>query len=102
MIRQIQLDDKILEVEECNLHKKQTSQDGEFLREVHFSIKVTNEKYHEITTLLYRMNFNVFIPELNMRFPAKITNYTAPFTNLYVEGNEGVFSLILVEVPQEA
>ena len=58
---------------------------------------VTNEDYHDITSLLYKGGFRLEIPSENIGFNAVITKYAAPFTNLYEEGAQGVFQLELTE-----
>ncbi|GAE35967.1 DUF3219 family protein [Halalkalibacter akibai] len=58
-----------------------------------FDFHVSSEDYHRITTLLYQMNFDVEIPEENWMFRGSITNYYTSFTNLYLEGQVGVFHL---------
>ncbi|MEI3613763.1 DUF3219 family protein [Pseudogracilibacillus sp. SO30301A] len=64
---------------------------------ISFKFTVTHEDYHDVTTLLYKNDFIVKIPEENLEFPATISNYSTSVTNLYKEGSEGEFSLELME-----
>ena len=70
---------------------------GKRLRVIKFNFKVTSKEYHRITTLLYKMNFHVEIPERNLVFPATIHSYSTSITNLYKENNVGDFKLALIE-----
>ena len=58
---------------------------------------VTHESYHDVTTLLYKNDFLVEIPEESIKFPARISNYSTSVTNLYEKGSEGEFYLELIE-----
>ncbi|WP_340373377.1 DUF3219 family protein [Peribacillus sp. FSL E2-0218] len=72
--------------------------EGREIRKVSFNFEVTNEEYHDITTLLYQMIFDIKIPQLNEEFRAEIHNYATSVTNLYEENAVGDFSLVLLEV----
>ncbi|MFS0749170.1 DUF3219 family protein [Oceanobacillus sp. 1P07AA] len=65
--------------------------------ELSFYFKVTSETYHDITVLLYENDFRVQVPEKNITFSATIKQYATSITNLYEEGKEGDFFLLLVE-----
>ena len=58
---------------------------------------VTHEAYHDVTTLLYKNDFLVEIPEESIKFLARISNYSTSVTNLYEKGAEGEFYLELIE-----
>ncbi len=62
-----------------------------------FDFIVTHEQYHNITTLLYKNDFNVEVPNENIQFSAVISNYSTSVTNLYEAGAEGDFHLELIE-----
>ncbi|MFC0560098.1 DUF3219 family protein [Halalkalibacter alkalisediminis] len=47
-----------------------------------FDFEVTSEEYHAMTTLLYKMNFDVKIPDRNWSGRPAIRNYSTSFTNL--------------------
>ncbi|MBP2080034.1 hypothetical protein J2Z64_004346 [Oceanobacillus polygoni] len=66
-------------------------------RKVSFDFKVTSEEYHDLTTMLYKNDFIIQIPEENLEFQATIHNYATSITNLYEAGAVGDFSLELVE-----
>lgn len=64
---------------------------------ISFQFQVKSEEYHEITTLLYKNDFKVEVPEENLNFDAVISNYSTSITNLYEENNVGEFRLELME-----
>jgi len=64
---------------------------------IYFSFIVTHDDYHDVTTLLYKNDFIITIPEENVTFNATITNYSTSITNLYEAGAEGKFKLELIE-----
>ncbi len=97
MINELILDDvsiTITDFEEKKIVEKKTNQT---LRLISFNFKVTSKDYHQITTLLYKMNFNVKIPAKDIQFSATIHSYSTSITNLYKEGNVGDFQLALIE-----
>ena len=69
------------------------------LRIIGFNFKVTSDDYHKITTLLYKNDFQVNIPEKGITFHASINSYSTSITNLYVENQVGDFKLELIEHP---
>jgi len=64
---------------------------------IYFSFTVTHEDYHDITTLLYKNDFMINIPDESITFNATITNYSTSITNLYEVDAEGEFKLELTE-----
>ncbi|OWA37656.1 hypothetical protein B9G55_06285 [Saccharibacillus sp. O16] len=62
-----------------------------------FDFKVTHEEYHEVATLLYKGEFQLRIPSLNVDLPTKIHNYSTSLDNLYEKGAVGDYHLELVE-----
>lgn len=79
-------------IEARNVHKENSAQ-----LKISFEFTVTHEEYHDVTTLLYKNDFIVKIPEENLEFPATISNYSTSITNLYKAGAEGEFRLELME-----
>lgn len=67
------------------------------LKKISFDFKVSSEDYHDVTTLLYKQNFLVKVPEKSLEFPATIHHYFTSITDLYIKGNVGNFSLELIE-----
>jgi hypothetical protein len=67
------------------------------LYQLTIDFKVSSEKYHEITTLLYKGEFDIKIPDTNTFFKGVIQEYSTSFTNLYESGNVGDFRLVLKE-----
>lgn len=67
------------------------------LQKVKFNFQVSSSIYHDITTLLYKNDFDVKVPEKNLEFKATIHNYSTSITNLYNAGEVGEFYLELVE-----
>ncbi|MRX71537.1 DUF3219 family protein [Bacillus lacus] len=68
------------------------------LKEISIGFEVTHERYHEITTLLYKGTFDVTVPEKQISFRGAIREYSTSVTNLYEKGQVGDFSLTLLEV----
>jgi hypothetical protein len=70
------------------------------LVKISVQFKVSSEEYHDITTLLYNCTFNVKVPERELSFKASIHQYSTSFTNLYIKGQVGEFTLSLREVKE--
>ena len=70
---------------------------GKELRIVGFDFKVTSSEYHDITTLLYKNDFQVEVPEKEIKFQATIRNYSTSLTNLYEKNQVGDYKLELIE-----
>ncbi|MEH7180448.1 DUF3219 family protein [Neobacillus vireti] len=70
------------------------------LIKISVQFNVSSEEYHDITTLLYKGTFNVEVPERELSFRASIHQYSTSFTNLYIKGQVGVFTLSLLEVKE--
>jgi hypothetical protein len=100
MVDEVILNDVSLKVTEFHAETVRNSE-GEEFRKVGFNFKVTNREYHDITTLLYQMVFDVKIAQLNEEFRAEIFNYSTSVTNLYEENAVGDFSLVLLEVNEQ-
>lgn len=97
MISQIILDNTPLSVENFTHTTLPDEDSPDVLRHISFDFEVTSEDYHDITTLLYKNDFNVTIPGKNIQFDATISNYSTSITNLYEEGQTGDFHLELEE-----
>ncbi len=67
------------------------------LIKISFSFKVNSEEYHDVAVLLYKNNFQVRIPDLDLEFPATIHNYATDRTDLYKEGQVADYYLELIE-----
>ncbi|WP_353654009.1 DUF3219 family protein [Bacillus sp. ISL-55] len=61
---------------------------------------VTSEDYHNVTTLLYKGEFDVHVPAKEITFRGKIVEYSTSVTNLYESGQVGTFQLTLLEVKE--
>ncbi|MBR7553552.1 DUF3219 family protein [Allobacillus sp. GCM10007491] len=72
-------------------------QSGKKRKTIHVDFKVTSEDYHRVATFLYKNDFDVKVPTLNLQFPAYIQKYTTSVTNLYRENQVGDYSLTLIE-----
>lgn len=66
---------------------------------ISFSFEVSSEKYHDTAVLLYKNDFQVRVPELNLELPATIHNYATDLTDLYKEGQVADYYLELIEKP---
>ncbi|HSJ37117.1 MAG TPA: DUF3219 family protein [Planococcus sp. (in: firmicutes)] len=69
------------------------------VKKISFSFKVSSEEYHDTAVLLYKMNFTVRVPELELEFPATIHNYSTDLTDLYKAGQVAEYYLELIEKP---
>ena len=97
MVDEVILNDVPLQVTDF-LSETVKDSEGKEVRKVSFNFKVTHSEYHDITTLLYQMVFDLKIPQSNEEFRAEIFNYATSVTNLYEENAVGDFSLVLLEV----
>ena len=97
MVDEVVLNDVSLHVTNFHAESVENLEGGSY-RKVSFDFKVTNEEYHDITTLLYQMVFDLKIPQTSEEFRAEIFNYSTSVTNLYEENAVGDFSLTLIEV----
>ncbi|WP_082918206.1 DUF3219 family protein [Oceanobacillus sp. Castelsardo] len=91
----VKINDMTLHVE--NLTKDIIQKDDKEVLLISFEFQVKSEDYHEITTLLYKNDFQVEIPDEKLDFHAVIYNYSTSITNLYEENNVGEFRLKLIE-----
>ncbi|WP_338379219.1 DUF3219 family protein, partial [Enterococcus faecium] len=57
-----------------------------------------SEEYHDTAMLLYRETFDVIVPERNLSFRGRITNYSTSITNLYIKGKVGDYQLTFTEI----
>ncbi|MFD6442675.1 DUF3219 family protein [Peribacillus sp. NPDC060186] len=100
MVDEVILDDVSLHVTDFHAEVLKDPE-GRELRKVSFDFKVTSNEYHDITTLLYQMVFDIKIPQSNEEFRAEIFNYATSVTNLYEENAVGDFSLVLLEINEQ-
>ncbi|MGE7903279.1 DUF3219 family protein [Peribacillus sp. NPDC094092] len=97
MVDKVILNDVPLQVTDF-LSETVKDSEGKEIKKVSFNFRVTHSEYHDITTLLYQMVFDLKIPQSNEEFRAEIFNYATSVTNLYEENAVGEFSLVLLEV----
>jgi len=71
------------------------------LQQISVVFPVTSEEYHRITTLLYKGEFAVAVPKLDLSFRGSIQQYFTTITDLYKKGNVGEFTLTLLEKGEE-
>ncbi|MBT2684952.1 DUF3219 family protein [Bacillus sp. ISL-37] len=70
------------------------------LRRISIEFPVKSEEYHDITTLLYKGEFDVHVPAKEISFRGKIVEYSTSVTNLYESEQVGTFQLTLLEVKE--
>ncbi|WP_210469297.1 DUF3219 family protein [Sporosarcina sp. 6E9] len=97
MVQQVFLNDVSFSITDFHEEWVNDKVTGKKFRKISFNFKVTSEEYHDITTLLYQMNFHVKVPEKELEFPATIHSYSTSITNLYKENQVGDFKLDLIE-----
>jgi hypothetical protein len=93
MVQQVMLDDKIINVTN---YEEETLDTGK--RKISFDFKVTSGEYHDVTTLLYQLNFDVTVAERDLEFEGTIHQYYTSITDLYKEHQIGDFHLEIEEV----
>ncbi|MDW0117523.1 DUF3219 family protein [Sporosarcina thermotolerans] len=92
MVQEIRLNDTIIKISHFEKKKKENK------IWISVTFNVTNEEYHDITTLLYKGTFDVKVPEKQIEFRGTIQQYSTSITNLYEKGNVGEYKLTLKEV----
>ncbi|PMC36029.1 DUF3219 domain-containing protein [Bacillus sp. UMB0899] len=91
MVTEIMLNDTTISI--INYEEKTKNN----LMQISFEFLVTSDDYHEITTLLYKNEFDVKIPKKNVSFHGVINNYSTSLTNLYKKNQVSQFSLQIIE-----
>lgn len=97
MIKQIILNTTPINVESFSHTTVPTKESHDILRVIKIDFKVTSDMYHEMTTLLYKNDFDIIIPGKNIEFHGHILNYSTSITNLYKDGEVGMFHVELIE-----
>lgn len=91
------IDDKQIEALDFKNEKFEVPASSDILKKISFSFQVTSEEYHDLAVLLYKNDFQVRVPELELEFPATIYNYATDRTDLYQEGQVADYYLELIE-----
>lgn len=91
MVNEIIIDDTILPITDYKMVNKA----GKLQVSVKFN--VSSDQYHDMTTLLYKDNFSMKVPQKNLIFEAKITKYATSITNLYKKDQIGIFKVTFTE-----
>lgn len=89
------IDDKQINAYDFTAEDTAVSGDGNL--KISFSFKVSSAEYHDVAVLLYKNDFMVRVPELNLNFPAVIHNYSTDLTDLYQPGQVADYYLELAE-----
>lgn len=95
MGQEVIINDMPIQTTELQVNKIQ--KDGSERIIIDMDFKVESKDSHDITTLLYKNDFVVKIPEKDLELPTTIYNYYTSITDLYVEGNVADFKLVLIE-----
>jgi len=95
MGQEVIINDMPIQTTELQVNKIQ--KDGNERIIIDMGFKVESKDSHDITTLLYKNDFVVKVPEKDLELPATIYNYYTSITDLYVEGNVADFKLVLIE-----
>lgn len=91
MIKEIILNNQVIQVSQY----EESKING--LIQISIEFKVTSNEYHDITTLLYKGEFEVMVPGSSLEFRGRIVEYSTSVTNLYESGQFGIFKLALLE-----
>ncbi|MGD6815963.1 DUF3219 family protein [Metabacillus sp. 113a] len=68
------------------------------LHQITFNFKVrSGQEYHEVTTLLYKNDFHIQVPEEGLSFQAVIQQYSTSAVNLYEENAIADYHIQLIE-----
>lgn len=91
------IDDKQIKATDFKNEQVQISEADNSAEKISFSFKVNSEEYHDVAVLLYKNDFQVRVPDLDLEFPATIHNYATDRTDLYKEGQVADYYLELIE-----
>ncbi|WP_033542617.1 DUF3219 family protein [Planococcus sp. CAU13] len=91
------IDDKKIHASDFKEERLDVSASEDGRRKISFSFKVSSEEYHDVAVLLYKNDFAVRVPDLNLEFPAAIHNYSTDRTDLYQPGQVADYYLELAE-----
>lgn len=91
------IDEKQIEAFDFKNEKAKSTGSSDVQHKISFSFQVTSEEYHDLAVLLYKNDFQVRIPELELEFPATIHNYATDRTDLYQAGQVADYYLELIE-----
>ncbi|MDQ0220454.1 DUF3219 family protein [Peribacillus cavernae] len=93
MVNEIILNDTTIQV---TAYQEEVAQ-GTGAPKISFDFKVKTNEYHDITTLLYKGEFHVKVPERELEFEGTISKYYTSVTDLYKENQVGDFHLELTK-----
>ncbi|QHJ69454.1 DUF3219 family protein [Planococcus halotolerans] len=91
------IDDTQIKATDFKIDNVQISEAENNVKKISFSFKVSSEEYHDVAVLLYKNDFQVRVPDLDLEFPATIHNYATDRTDLYKEGQTADYYLELIE-----
>lgn len=91
------IDEKQIEAIDFKNEKSESTGSSDVQHKISFSFQVTSEEYHDLAVLLYKNDFQVRVPELELEFPATIHNYATDRTDLYLAGQVADYYLELIE-----
>ena len=91
------IDDKQIKATDFKNEHVRNSDAEHDATKISFSFKVSSEEYHDVAVLLYKNDFRVRVPDLDLEFPATISNYATDRTDLYKEGQVADYYLELIE-----
>lgn len=94
------IDDKRIVATDFKNEQLKVSGTEKNVQKISFSFKVNSEEYHDVAVLLYKNDFQVHVPELDLKFPATIHNYATDRTDLYKAGQVADYYLELIEKPR--
>lgn len=67
-------------------------------QEIQITFDVISDEYHVISGLLYQEEFDVEVPDRDLKFRGRIINYFTDRTNLYEENQVGEYNVTLRDV----
>lgn len=91
------IDDKEIKAHDFKNEQIEVPGTEDARKKISFSFQVNSEEYHDVAVLLYKNDFQVRVPELNLEFSAAIHNYSTDLTDLYKPGQIADYYLELLE-----
>ena len=98
MVNEVILDDFALKVSGFE-EDTATNSSEQVVKTIRFDFKVKGgQEYHDVTVHLYKNEFDVKVPGIELEFRGAIRNYATTRTDFTDENSVSLFSLELIEV----
>lgn len=91
------IDEKQIEASDFKSEKLETHETDDVRHKISFSFQVNSEESHDVAVLLYKNDFQVRLPALDLEFPATIYNYATDRKDFYQADQVADYYLELIE-----